>query len=222
MNHYYFTNRKIDTVLTDFDGTLMDTNDLVTESWRHTIKTLTGREVSESEVRRTLGEVITDSMARLLPDVPAEEALTVYRDYQRERYPDGIRVYEGAPETLALLKERGFRLGLVTSRLAPTTMQALDYFGLTAYFGAILTASDTDKFKPDPAPLLITLDRLGSRPEGAVMVGDTVHDIEAARAAGAVSILADWSEALPKEKRTGAAKPDLILKSWGELPELFA
>jgi phosphoglycolate phosphatase-like HAD superfamily hydrolase len=53
------------------------------------------------------------------------------------------------------------------------------------------------------------------------MIGDTKHDIEAAKAAGVVSVLVGWSEALPEEKRAREAKPDYVIGSWQEVPALL-
>ncbi|MDR3365256.1 MAG: HAD-IA family hydrolase [Clostridiales Family XIII bacterium] len=203
---------RVNTVLFDFDGTVMDTNELILESWRHTIRTLAGREADEDEIRLTLGEVIADSMRRLLPDVDVERAVGVYRDYQRDRYLDRIRLFDGTEETLRALKAAGCKTGLATSRLKNTTEQGLAHFGIADLFDAVLTASDTDKFKPDPAPLLMILEMLGSRPEEAVFIGDTRHDIEAGLAAGVFTVLVDWSFALPPEKRKDAPTPDAVIK----------
>ena len=211
----------ITTALFDLDGTLMDSNELIGDTWRYTVETLTGRHVSDEDVRSTLGEMLADSMRRLMPGVDVEEALEVYRAYQREVFLDRIRLFEGSEDMLRTLRAAGFRTGLVTSRLKSSTERALAHFGIEGLFDAVLTASDTEAFKPDPAPIFAILGMLGSRPEEAIYVGDTVHDIEAGLAAGVFTILADWSFALPPGMRAGCPEPDAVIGSMREIPGLL-
>ena len=211
----------ISTALFDLDGTLMDSNELIDDTWRYTVKTLTGRDISDEDVRLTLGEILADSMRRLIPDVDVEEALVVYRAYQRDFFIDRIRLFDGAEDVLRALRAAGFRTGLVTSRLKNSTERALAHFGIGGLFDAVLTASDTEAFKPDPTPILVILDRLGGRPEEAVYFGDTVHDIEAGLAAGVFTALVDWSAALPPGMRAGCAAPDAVIGSMRDIPALL-
>jgi len=212
---------RIDTVLFDFDGTLMDTNGLIAASWKHTVRTLSGREISDEEIRSSLGEMLVDSMRRLMPEVDAEAAVDFYREYQRDIYLDSIKPFDGAEEVLRALKAAGYKVALVTSRLKNSTERGLAHFGFTGYFDAVLTASDTEKCKPDPEPLFIILDMIGSRPDQAMYVGDTVHDIEAGRAAGVFTALVGWSYALPSESRAGGPAPDVVIEKMQDILQLL-
>jgi len=199
-------------VLFDLDGTLIDTNDLISDSWRHTVMTHTGRGVTDDEIRRTMGEVLRDSMLWLIPDVDPDEALETYRMYQRGILLDKVKIYDGVEEVLRTLHESGCKNAVVTSRLRTSTGKILAHYGLTDLFDVVLTASDTDTFKPDPEPLFIVLDALDVEPEDAIFVGDTVHDIEAGLAAGVFTVLVDWSRAVPPEERDKAPKPDAVIE----------
>ena len=116
-------------------------------------------------------------------------------------------------ELLDELKQREYKIGLVTSRLMNTTMQGLETFGIKDYFDAILTADDTPLHKPDPAPVNLTLAKLGSQPDNAVMLGDTMFDILCAKNANVGSILVSWSLALGGTEDFGENEPDYILES---------
>ena len=70
---------KIDTVLFDFDGTIMDTNNVILMSWQHTFRTLENREEDESKLTATFGEPLEYTLERFFPDVPVEESIEVYR-----------------------------------------------------------------------------------------------------------------------------------------------
>ena len=82
------------------------------------------------------------------------------------------------------------------------------------YFDAVITAGDTDKHKPDPAPILITLDRMGSLPEEAIMVGDTMFDLLCAQNAGVKSVIVDWSVTMTTDEKKQA---DYVIKSAEDL-----
>ena len=201
----------IDTVLFDFDGTVMDTTDVIIGSWQHTFRTLEGQERPLPEIIQTFGEPLTVTMAKIFPEVAVEEAIEVYRSYHRDNFGDRISVYEGMSELLAALKEKGYKTGLVTSRLSRTTWEGLHKYGLDQYFDVVVSCDDTDKHKPDPTPVLITLERLGSLPERSIMLGDTMFDILCARNAGVLSVLVGWAIALSPEEIEGPQGPDFII-----------
>ena len=207
-------------VLFDFDGTLMDTNELIVDTWRYTVKNMTGREITDEEVRLTFGELLIDSAQRLMPEVDGEEVVDFYRKLQREIFLDRIKLFDGAEEVLRKLKASGYKVALVTSRLKSSTERGLNHFGIKNLFDAILTASDSDKFKPDPDPLFIILDRIGSKPGEAIFVGDTAYDIEAGRNAGVFTVLVGFSYALPPEKRAAAA-PDAVIEELRDILKLL-
>ena len=221
MENATFKLARVNTVLFDFDGTLVDTNGLISESWRYTVKTLKNRDITDDEIRSSLGEILLDSMRRLMPDVDPEKAVELYRVHQRDIFLDRISLYEGVEEVLYALHEAGYKNALVTSRLKNSTEKGLAHFGLDKLFDAVLTASDTEVFKPDPTPIYLVLDMLGSRPEEAIFVGDTIHDIEAGLAAGVFTVLVDWSYALPPEKRVAAPVPDAVIEKMQDLLQLL-
>jgi len=202
----------INTVLFDFDGTLLDSYDLIADSWRSTAMRFASRDLSDDEVISTLGEMLIDSMRRLFPEADAEAAVEYFRAYQKEIFLDRIRLFDGAEELLRALKKAGYKNALVTSRMRASTYRALEKFGIGDLFEAVITASDTEKFKPDPEPIFTILDMIGSKPEESIIVGDSAQDIEAGKNAGTFTALVDWSVALPDgEIRENAAAPDVMI-----------
>lgn len=209
---------KIDTILFDFDGTVMDTNDVIINSWQHTYRTLENREEDVANIVKTFGEPLEITMQKLFPDVPIEESVRVYRSYHRDNFGELISICPGMKELLQELKKQQYKTGLVTSRLKTTTIQGLEKYGLAPYFDVIVTAEDTDKHKPDPAPVLIALERLEAAPEKSLMLGDTMFDILCARNAGVASVLVEWGIALTEEEKNGPDGPDYRI---GKAEELF-
>lgn len=214
----------IDTVLFDFDGTLMDTNDVIIKSWDHTFRSLGRKEKSPEELIKTFGEPLELTLANFFPDIPVEESIEIYRQYQRENLTRLIDLFPGIKEMLEKLKHQGFKMALVTSRLKTTTQMGVDKFDLAKYFDVVITADDTTKHKPDPEPILITLDKLGSKPENAIMLGDTLFDIRCARNAGVESVLVSWSMALAgmTMQKLGTDAPDWIIDTPQQLLDIIA
>lgn len=214
---------KIDTVLFDFDGTIMDTNNVILMSWQHTFRTLVNREEDQSKLTATFGEPLEYTLERFFPDIPVVESIEVYRSYQRKNFIDLITLFPGMKELVMKCKARGYKAGLVTSRLKRTAMEGLEKFDLTKYFDVIITPEDTDKHKPDPEPVNIALERLGSKPENAVMLGDTLFDIQCSHNAGIVAILVSWSLALAGKTKEdlGEDAPEYIIDTPEELFEII-
>ena len=213
-----------DTILFDFDGTIMDTNDVIIQSWQHTFRTFRGEEGDLDLILGTFGETLDYTMKNLFPDVPLEESLAVYRSYQRENFLSEIKLVPGIRELLDTLRDRGYKMAMVTSRLRYTTDQALDAFDLDRYFSYVVTADELSRPKPDPLCVEMALEELGSTPERSIMTGDTIHDILCARNAGVRSVLVDWSITLGgrsiEEFPEGKA-PDHIIKEPIQLLELL-
>ena len=210
-----------DTILIDYDGTLADTYDLVMRSWKYMIHEITGGEADEKVLSERYGEPVSRTVRDFVPSGKEDEGVKIYRRFQEDRYPREIDLYPGAKKTLEYLKDKGCLLGLTTSRLAQTTLIGLEYFGITDMFGAIVTADDTEKFKPDPEPLLLTLSKLGSDPSRALMIGDSDYDLLAARNAGMAFCLVAWSHSITPALRTGDFTPDMVMNDWRELPGLI-
>ena len=212
---------RTDTVLFDFDGTVMDTNNVIIQSWQHTFRTLENREEDLDKIIKTFGEPLEVTMRNLFPHVPVEESIAIYRSYHYNNFGELISVFPGMKELIRELKGRGCKLGLVTSRLRKTTMQGLEKYGLAEFFDAVVTADDTSKHKPDPEPVNIALEKLGSRPENSIMVGDTMFDILCARNAGVKSVLVSWALAVTEEEKNGPDGPDHTIEKAEELLALI-
>jgi len=206
---------KINTVLFDFDGTIMDTCEVIISSWQHTFMTIEGKERPVSEILKTLGEPLDFTMRNLYPDFDTEEAVSIYRSYHVENFGERINLFPGMKELLATLKEKGYKIGLVTSRMTGTTMEGLEKYHIKEYFDVVITADDTKKHKPDPEPVYKALEKLGASPEESIMVGDTDYDILCAKNAGVKSVLVGWALAMPEEA------PDHIIEKAEDLFEIL-
>ena len=210
----------IDTVLFDFDGTIMDTNDVIIGSWQHVYRTLRGEEGDLDYILSTFGEPLEYSMATSFPEVPMEESVRIYRDWHRARFLDMIKLFPGVTEMLQEIKARGYKTGIASSRLRLTLEQGLDKYDLRQYFDAIVAVEDTENPKPAPDIVLKTLELLEAKPEEAIMVGDSRLDILCAHNAGVPAVLVGWSATLAgktKEDFAPGEAPDFIIDKPSDL-----
>jgi pyrophosphatase PpaX len=117
---------------------------------------------------------------------------------------------------LTILKEEGRRLGVVTAKRRETVRLAFSYLPLERFFDVLVGSDDTERHKPDPAPLEHALDLLGASRDEAVYVGDSPFDIRAAKGAGMHSVAVTWGRIHPRE-RLEAERPDAVVESAEEL-----
>lgn len=182
----------INTVIFDFDGTLVNTNDVIVEAWQHTYRLYKGHEMPIEHITKCFGEPLLITMAREFPDVEPEESAEVYRSHQKAKADELVKLFPGIIEMLKAVKDAGYKIGVVTSRTGESTQFYMEKFGISGYFDAIVSCDDTDKHKPDPEPLLLGLEKLGASAKEALMVGDSSFDIRCANNAKVKSVLVDW------------------------------
>lgn len=207
---------KLTAVLLDFDGTLVDTTELIYQSLRHATRDVLGCEIPRETLMAGVGQPLPDQMEVLAgaesggvdATGQAEALLESYRVHNEANHEALIREFPGVEASLSRLREAGIKLAVVTSKRQPSVRRALDSFpGLGTVVDCFVTMEDTTEHKPRPAPLLKGLEVLGGVPrEEAAYVGDSPHDIEAARAAGVLGVGVSWGAF--SEEAVRAAEPD--------------
>ena len=183
--------RGYDPVVFDLDGTVVDTVELIVESFRHATRTVLQEELPDEVILAGVGRPLMAQMQSLSLE-RAQDLYDTYREYNHRRHDELIRGYEGVSEVLDALRAAGRRLGIVTSKSADTTQMAFRAVGLREHFEVVVTASDTAEHKPSPAPLLLCLQRFGASADGSLYVGDSPFDIQAGRAAGMATAAVAW------------------------------
>jgi len=134
-----------------------------------------------------------------LPEADVDRDTRIYLDYYAARPAADSRLYADAATALPALRAAGIRLGVCTNKPQALAEQVLDRLGLLTHLSAVVGADATPFIKPDPRPLLHTLDLLGVAPGETVYVGDTGIDLACARAAGVPCRIVGWG--------SGAAVP---------------
>ena len=226
---------RIRTLLFDFDGTLMDSTQIIVQSWQQVYKKVTGKETELETILSTFGSILGDAIADAFPDEPTDELIKIYRDHNQEHFLEMIDLYPGIEKMLTELKRSGITMALVTSRLKRTTMQAVGKFGLDRYFDVVITANDCTKHKPDPEPILVALEKLNELkarscteetdkkvidPDTVMMVGDTIYDRECARRAGVKCALVAWAPSVDVHSLRESDRPEYLIEKPEDLPEI--
>jgi len=179
-------------VLLDLDGTLVDSIALLLACMNHTFE---GREKrpTDSEWIAGLGTPLPE---QLTPFVTSEEdrknLLTRYREFQIAQHDSLMATYPGVAETLAVLKQRGHPMGVVTSKGNAMMDRGLRYIGVDKYMRVAIGFDSCHLHKPDPFPVLLAVGKLEYTPRESVFVGDSPHDIKAGNAAGVTTVAALW------------------------------
>lgn len=209
-------------VLFDLDGTLVDSAPDITAAVNELLAT---RRLPPLDVPRVTA-MIGNGMEKLVERAFAASGMELkgreLAEAQRDMMPIYLRhtthlttLRPGAREALAAFHAAGVGLGVVTNKPQAATRDILVHFGLTDMLGAIVGGDAVVNKKPAPDALLLALERLRAEPAQALMVGDSVSDVGAARAAGMpVAILRGGYSNVPVET-LGA---DLVLDGPGELP----
>lgn len=212
---------KYDTVLFDFDGTVIDTTDAVLKAWQHTYEVLRPGEYDEAECLSTFGEQLDMSMHRHFPEVPTQEAVDIYRTWQRERL--GVLAHEipGVFDALERIRDAGFKMGVVTSRHKDTADVLFDMFNVRQYFDVMLMSEDTEKHKPNPEPIDKALSLLDAEPERSIYIGDAVFDLMTSHNAGVDFGLVLWTRTYEVVYDESGAPLRAVSKVTDDQPEYF-
>ncbi|MFL0246870.1 pyrophosphatase PpaX [Candidatus Clostridium stratigraminis] len=182
----------IKAVLFDLDGTLIDTNKLVIESFKHTFKEELNIDVPESEIVMYFGEPLIDTLSRYDKE-NAHLLLNTYIKYNESIHDDTAREIAYAKETLSELKALGIKVGVVTSKRKLIAERGLKLFNLFDKMDVIITPEDTSKHKPEAEPVLKACELLNIKPEESLMIGDSHYDILCGKNAGAKTCLVKYT-----------------------------
>ncbi len=215
-------------ILIDLDGTLIDSVPDLAYSVNAMLERLGRPTRSEAEVRTWVGNGVERLVGRALvgaldgepPPADLAQALPVFKAIYAENTSARSQLYPGVREGLDFLRGAGYPLGCVTNKAAQFTRPLLRDMGLLDSFGIVVSGDTLPEKKPHPAPLLHAAAHFGVAPAEALMIGDSVSDVKAARAAGFRIICTSYGYNHGQDIRE--ANPDAVVDSLGELRNLVA
>ena len=212
-------------IMIDVDGTLVDSvPDLVFCVDQMMIE-LDLQLCGEERVRNWVGNGIPKLIERALIDKLDKESISkvyevaypIFSKLYSDNSAIRSRLYDGVKEGLDYLKSKGYLLGCVTNKAEQFTNPLLKKMGIYNDFRLIISGDTLDKKKPDPLPLLHGANFFNMQPNECLMLGDSVSDVRAARAAGFDIICMSYG--YNHGNNIEDENPDLVIDSMDQLKE---
>lgn len=205
-------------IIFDLDGTLLNTDLLIRKSFEHVFKIYKPDYIlSDEEHLSFLGPTLTSSFERYFPQSMSAKLVACYKAYNHAHHQDYVTIYPTVQETLKILKEKGYSLSILTTKMTDDAYIGLDLFYLRDYFDLVLGMDCVKSVKPNPEGILHIMHQTNM--QQAVMIGDNTSDILAGKNAGVYTIGVNWS---PKgTKEVEALKPDMMIHQMKDIIEFI-
>ena len=212
-------------IMIDVDGTLVDSVPDLAYCIDEMMQKLGMQKWGETKVRHWVGNGIPKLVERALTgelegrsikevfDIAYPIFLDLYEDNKAQR----SYLYDGVREGLDYLKSQGYQLGCVTNKSEQFTHLLLKVLGIFNDFKIIISGDTLAKRKPDPMPLLYCAEHFNLKPEECLMLGDSVSDVKAARAAGFDIICMSYGYNHGND--IADENPDLVIDSMSQLSD---
>ncbi|WP_139194405.1 HAD family hydrolase [Bacillus sp. MUM 13] len=201
-------------VIFDVDGTILDTEKAILKSLQKVLKE-EGKDYQLEDLRFALGIPGKETLRRLnVMDV--ERVHPKWSETVLE-FSHEVNVFQDLENVIKTLSESPVRTGIVTSKTKQELIDEFEPYGLSSFFAYTITASDTEKHKPHPEPLLACLDGLNANQDETVYIGDSIYDMQCAKSAGVKFALALWGA----KTSEGFDSADFVLKEPKDILQLI-
>lgn len=201
-------------VIFDVDGTILDTEKAILKSLQKVLKE-EGKDYELEDLRFALGIPGIKTLKKLnvteLERVHPKWSETVL-EFSHE-----VSVFQDLENVIKTLSESPVRTGIVTSKTKQELIDEFEPFGLSSFFEYTICASDTEKHKPHPEPLLACLDGLNANQDETIYIGDSIYDMQCAKSAGVKFALALWGSKTTEEFESA----DFVLKEPKDILDLI-
>jgi pyrophosphatase PpaX len=204
-------------VLFDLDGTVVDSGPIILASMRHATREVLGRDFGDAELMQAVGGPGLEAQMAVFAPERVAELVQVYRAHN-EPLHDELEACVGMEDVLLRLHADGHRLGVVTAKRRSTVELAFARVPVAHLFEKVVGGDETERHKPDPAPLLLAAERMQADPAETAYVGDSPFDIRAAKAAGMHAVAVTWGR-IHERDRLAREEPDAIVDAPKELLE---
>lgn len=210
-------NKEINVLLFDFDGTLLDTNELIIQTFSSILGEHFPGRFDREDVLHFIGPSLKQTFDSIDPDRTAE-LMAQYHALNKQMHDELVTEYDGVAETLRLLKAQGLKLAIVSTKRGANIRRGLKLMGIENVFDEIISLDEVQNPKPDPEPILLALEKLEASKEEALMIGDNSHDIEGGKNAGVRTAGVAWS--IKGEAFLASCEPDYMLQHISDLLDL--
>lgn len=202
----------------DFDGTLADTEKVILKTLAQTLTELGLEPPAPDRLREYIGL----PLARIFECASASEdqevisrAVRIYRARFPENCKKDIRLYPGVREALEHFRNMGLALAIASSRERSSLLALAEQLGITSFFSVIAGEQDVTRHKPEPDIIRFVCEKSGIPAKEAMFVGDTIYDIGAGEAAGAMTCGAAYGNHTREQLLEAGA--DYVIERFAEL-----
>jgi len=211
---------KIDLIVFDLDGTLLESSNSIYKSVISTFEHLNQKvEIPKEEMDKRIGMHFKPIFEELnIPVDDIEEFIEVYKKYYFE-YINETMIYPAVTNTLETLKENGYKLAVLTTKVQDQTEDIIEHFKMNFYFDVLMGRRIGVEIKPSAEPLLLICKELNISPVNTMIVGDSELDIRCGKNAGALTCGALYGH---REKEIlENENPDYLINNFEELKGIF-
>jgi phosphoglycolate phosphatase len=214
---------RFDAVIYDLDGTLIDSAKDMQVAVSNVLADHGLPAVSEDDVRIFMGQGSKVTMAKAFAKygkpLDDEKLSAVTREFVRYYEADPVshtQAFAGVNDVVARFDRLGLKQGVCTNKFERPSRMILEHLKLMPPIADLAGADTFPVRKPDPRHILMLVERMGGRPERAVMVGDSIHDVHAAHGAGLPAVLVSWGYTATPARELGA---DAVIERFDALPQ---
>jgi phosphoglycolate phosphatase len=178
-------------IIFDLDGTIIDSLDDLTDATNYMLFKMGKGSLSREQVKRLVGQGARRLVERAVPGIPAddlERALSYFISYNDNHIVDKTRLYPNVTGALMSLRESGCRLAIISNKNSALCRKVVSALGVEDLFEVVMGADTIPFRKPSPEPVLKLLGDFGVNPDNAVIIGDSINDVAAGKAAGVLTV----------------------------------
>ncbi len=206
-------------VLFDLDGTLLNTEPAIIETYRHLFKKYKTEEEFTKEIQvEILGPTLKEMFEKYFPEQDTEKLIKEYKEYNFKIHPEQVTMMDNAKETLETLVSEGYKVGIVSSKFSDGIQVGLKLHNLTEYFESIIGLDNVKQGKPDPEGIVMACAQMNRGYDDCIYIGDSETDMQAAHRAGVYSVGYLFNK--DKEGALRAENPNKIITDLSEVVEL--
>lgn len=204
-------------IVFDLDGTLVDSLPDIVASFLAAFDVVGLPPPAAADARATVGKPLEEMYAAFAPEKAVADLAAAYRQHYPRHFRDHSRPFPGVPELLEELGRRGFARAVATTKRTEMALRFVEAMGLAPLLDHV-QGTDDIPHKPAPDVVLRAIEALGAR--GSWMVGDTVSDVQAGRAAGLRTYAVTWGT--HDRDTLAGARPDALEPDLTRLLEVVA
>ncbi|GAU76807.1 HAD family hydrolase [Fusibacter sp. 3D3] len=205
-------------VIFDFDGTIINTNELIKEGLNNFAQRYRGYKLVAEEHRALIGKTLEDQMAYINPH-KWQLMSNHFKIWYTHHHNAKTCAFPGMIRLIKSLYEQGVRLAIVSNNSTASLDMGLKHLGIETYFEYVITRDDVEETKPSPEGIQKVMELMNLENHEVIYIGDTASDIYAAKNAEIPNAIVGWSNI--GDEAIMMLQPDYVLKSPSHLHDII-